>query len=98
MANRARDTAEQLRHDIDSGRTGDKIPAADPATAPLGTDDEAAGTRARPDWVALARRIETSGPQLVPERHSGLGHTWIVVAIIAALAVVLVVAGLSLTS
>lgn len=37
--------AQRLRHDIDSGRTGDKIPAWDPAAAPLGTDNEAAGTR-----------------------------------------------------
>lgn len=36
---------EQLRDDIDSGRTGDKVPVADPAAAPLGSDDEAAGTR-----------------------------------------------------
>lgn len=37
--------AQRLRHEIDSGRTGDKIPVEDPAAAPLGTDDEAAGTR-----------------------------------------------------
>lgn len=37
--------AQRLRDRIDSGRTGDKIPAEDPAAAPLGTDDEAAGTR-----------------------------------------------------
>ncbi|WP_431859113.1 hypothetical protein [Azospirillum sp.] len=37
--------AQRLRHDIDSGRAGDKIPVEDPAAAPLGTDDEAAGTR-----------------------------------------------------
>ena len=35
-------TTDQLRHDIDQGRTGDKVP--DPAVAPLGTDEEAAGT------------------------------------------------------
>ncbi len=34
---------ERLRNEIDAGRTGDKIPASDPAAAPLGTDDEAAG-------------------------------------------------------
>ena len=34
---------DQLRADIDSGRTGDKIPFPDPAAAPLGTDAEAAG-------------------------------------------------------
>lgn len=30
---------------IDAGHTGDKAPGLDPAMAPLGTDDEAAGTR-----------------------------------------------------
>ena len=34
----------QLRAIIDNGETGDKAPAADPAAAPLGTDEEAAGT------------------------------------------------------
>jgi hypothetical protein len=34
---------DQLRADIDSGKTGDKIPFPDPAAAPLGTDAEAAG-------------------------------------------------------
>lgn len=37
-------TTDRLRHDIDSGRSGDKVPFIDPAAAPLGTDDEAAGT------------------------------------------------------
>ena len=36
--------AAQLRRDIDSGTTGDKVGWPDPAAAPLGTDDEAAGT------------------------------------------------------
>jgi hypothetical protein len=40
---RAVETGE-LREAIDSGRTGDKVPARDPATAPLQTDAEAAGT------------------------------------------------------
>jgi hypothetical protein len=30
------------RHAIDQGRKNDKVAASDPATAPLGTDDEAA--------------------------------------------------------
>lgn len=34
----------QLRGDIDAGRTGDKSPGSDPAAAPLGTDEEAAGS------------------------------------------------------
>lgn len=36
-------TSDQLRHDIDSGGTGDKVAASDPAAAPLGTDAEAGG-------------------------------------------------------
>lgn len=36
-------TGEQLRADIDAGRTGDKIPFPDPAAAPLATDAEAGG-------------------------------------------------------
>ena len=34
-------TSAQLRDDIDSGRTRDKVAKGDPAAAPLGTDDEA---------------------------------------------------------
>lgn len=36
--------SHRLRDAIDRGLTGDKVPATDPAAAPLGTDDEAAGT------------------------------------------------------
>src|SRR4051812_6510651 len=56
------DTIEQLRADIDSGRTGDKVSAPDPAMAPLGTDDEAAGTPPSPAAIALTRRLENSRP------------------------------------
>ena len=38
-------TMEQLRHDIDSGRTGDKVAGFDLAVAPLGTDEDA--------WIAF---------------------------------------------
>jgi hypothetical protein len=37
----ATDSARE-RHAIDQGRRDDKVAAPDPATAPLGTDDEAA--------------------------------------------------------
>jgi hypothetical protein len=36
-------TSAELRHGIASGRSRDKISNIDPAAAPLGTDDEAAG-------------------------------------------------------
>jgi hypothetical protein len=51
-------TTARLRAEIDSGRTGDKVATIDPAAAPLGTDDEAAGTPPTLDAVALARRHE----------------------------------------
>jgi hypothetical protein len=53
-------TTAQLKGDIDSGRTGDKNAAFDPGLSPLGTDDEAAGTPAKPEQVDLARRQESS--------------------------------------
>lgn len=37
-------TIEQFRRDIDSGLTADKTSVIDPAAAPLGADEEAAGT------------------------------------------------------
>lgn len=49
---------EQLRRDIDSGRTASKVPASDPAAVPLGADDEAAGTPPDPVIVDLARQAE----------------------------------------
>lgn len=52
------DTVLQLKDDIDSGRTGDKNAAADPGMASLGTCDEAAGTPASPERVAMAREQE----------------------------------------
>ncbi|MGP3696326.1 hypothetical protein [Rhodobacter sp. NSM] len=53
------ETTARLRHDIDRGGTGDKVPFMDPAAAPLGTDDEAAGTSPTPDQIAHAREMET---------------------------------------
>ncbi|MCJ8144252.1 hypothetical protein MKI84_15120 [Ancylobacter sp. A5.8] len=61
-------TAERLRADIDRGRTGDKVPFSDPAAAPLGTDDEAAGTPPGAREIALARAQETGGD---PDRAPG---------------------------
>jgi hypothetical protein len=56
-----KESAEQLRRDIDRGLTGDKIPAQDPAAVPLGTDDEAAGMPPTPDEVREARSREAIG-------------------------------------
>jgi hypothetical protein len=51
-------TVAQLRADIDSGRTGDKVAAIDHAAAPLGTEEEAAGTPVSCESIAAARRYE----------------------------------------
>ncbi|HEX2560721.1 hypothetical protein [Phenylobacterium sp.] len=48
----------QLKDDIDSGRTGDKVGGFDPGAAPLGTDEEAGGASLTSEEVALARAQE----------------------------------------
>jgi succinate dehydrogenase / fumarate reductase cytochrome b subunit len=50
--------AQKLKGAIDAGRTGDKVAFGDPGAAPLGTDDEAAGTPDTADRVAVAMRQE----------------------------------------
>jgi hypothetical protein len=76
---------DRLRAEIDSGRTGDKVPAADPALAPLGTDEEAAGTPAAPETIARARQQETARPHEARPRR-GPGHAWVLIAFAALLA------------
>jgi len=55
------ENAARLRADIDSGRTGDKVPAADPTAAPLGTYEEAAGASPAPETIAQVRQQEPRG-------------------------------------
>lgn len=62
-----RSTTAQLRRDIESGATGDKVPVLDPAAAPLGTDAEAAGAPAPPGQVDAVRR-EARATR--PENHA----------------------------
>jgi hypothetical protein len=64
----------QLKGDIDSGATGDKIGVFDPGLSPLGTDDEAAGTPPKPEQVAAARRFETFGRWVRGSRPKGYVH------------------------
>jgi hypothetical protein len=54
------ETTDEFRIDIDSGRTADKVDWPDPAMAPLGTDDEAAGMPPSRKRVQLAVRQELS--------------------------------------
>jgi hypothetical protein len=85
---------EQLRGDIDSGRTGDKVRVSDPAAAPLGADDEAAGTPPAPGVVARERA--QPAPRPGPEPAQGRGGSWLLPAVI--IAVVVIVAGLLLVT
>jgi coenzyme F420-dependent glucose-6-phosphate dehydrogenase len=78
-------TADRLRHDIDSGRAGDKIPHPDPAAAPLGTDDEAGGHSPGPQQVRAAASAEIShAPEAVPRRR--VRWAWLLIGFIILLA------------
>lgn len=56
--------ADKLRHAIDTGQTGGKVSHPDPAAAPLGTDEEAAGTPLPGRLVDDALRQEIRRPPL----------------------------------
>jgi hypothetical protein len=88
-------TLDHLRADIDRGLSGDKVAAPDPAIAPLGTDDDAAGTPPLSDAIALTQRLETSRPDEA-RPQTGLGHAWILVAVVVMFASALVGWGLFL--
>lgn len=67
-------TCEQLRAHIDSGQTGSKVPWPDPAAAPLGADEEAAGTPVAPHVIHAAFEQETGSP-FAHAARPGAGHT-----------------------
>ncbi|WP_395670587.1 hypothetical protein [Phenylobacterium sp.] len=54
-------TTAQVKADINSGATGDKVGGFDPAMSPLGTDEEAGGVSPDPGLIAQARAAEQSG-------------------------------------
>ena len=96
-------TTAQLKGDIDSGRTGDKVGVYDPGLSPLGTDDEAAGTTAGPERIRMARHFErvrrwAKGGRPLPTSHDTPSKAgYLFVGLAAAIAVVLVV-GIAATS
>ena len=105
---RAGATAAQVKADIEAGRSGDKRRGFDPAAAPLGTDDEAAGTpassrtleeirraQARPDLDRHAGPAETVAPDAAPGKARPAATPWLLVgALIAGAAIVVVWLGL----
>jgi hypothetical protein len=60
---------EMLRAAIDHGKGGSKVRGSDPAAAPIGTDDEAAGTPPNAHQVDTAMAHESSDPK--PKRRYG---------------------------
>src|SRR3954453_24111924 len=89
----AMSTTDRLRSDIDSGRTGDKIAASDPAAAPRGTDDEAAGTPPSRGAVDLARQHEVTRAQEAKPEDQRFGSVIVYGMIVAGLAVLMIACG-----
>jgi hypothetical protein len=85
---------EQLRHDIDSGRTADKVAHFDPAAAPLGADEEAAGTPLSAEAITQARAHETGRLERMRRDADGAapeGRNWRLGSLTAAAVLVLIV-------
>lgn len=83
-------TSDHLRRRIDHGELGDKVNFPDPAAAPLGTDDEAAGHPPTAYERALADEQDRAAP--APHPTGGmLGFT-------ALMLLITVVAVVSLTA
>jgi len=99
-------TTSQLRDDIDSGRTGEKVPYGDPAAAPLGTDDEAGGRAPSEAEREIAASTEPQGessleaPAVTEERSrpdlgsSAPGGVRPLLALLVALAIATLIAAL----
>ena len=89
-----RGNPDLLRHAIDSGRTGDKVNFPDPAAAPLGSDDEAAGTPPTARDVESSLSQETSNAP--PADRPSTWPIWTMAGIIFITAVVIVAAAMLL--
>jgi hypothetical protein len=87
---RPESTIEQLRSDIDHGHTGDKVYGSDPAAAPLGADEEAAGTPISAKVITDARQAEGAKHSYAPRPNRGLGAAWVLVLFAVTMAVGLV--------
>ena len=93
----ANPTTAQLKSDIDSGRTGDKVGVYDPGLSQLGTDDEAAGRPPSAQRIRMARHFEKVGRWVKGGRPAPTSHntpsqaTYLFVGLIATIGVVLAV-------
>jgi hypothetical protein len=80
-------TVSQLRAAIDAGQTRDKVNYPDPAAAPLGTDDEAAGHP--PQAAEVSQEPIPAPPARESPRHWNI---YMLLVIPVALGIVLVAA------
>lgn len=85
-------TSTKLKHDIDRGRGGDKVNAIDPAAAPLGTDEEAAGAAPPVDAVAQAYNNEIDHSPVISQRKDNDHAVAIYVIVVATIALIVAVA------
>ena len=89
-----RPNVAQLKGDINSGATGDKIPHVDVGAAMLGTCEEAGGAPPTPQQVKLARQNEAASEQVRAAADPHGKRTWTLPlygGIVAAICAVLVV-------
>jgi hypothetical protein len=88
----AKSNISQLRHEIDEGKTRDKIAFPDFAAAPLGTDDEAGGTPPSSESVAQVWHEQTAPTAHV--RHTFVSGRILYLLLAGAFAVAIIGAGL----
>lgn len=83
-------TTDRLRHEIDSGRTGEKADWPDPAAAPLGTDDEASGNP--PDSEQVREATPDTDVETPLHTSSGAALTYVALAagLLVAIAVIVI--------
>jgi hypothetical protein len=99
-------TAAALRQALAHGQGGDKVNFSDPAAAPLGTDDEAAGTPPTQEQIRMAAAAELGPlrPKAAPQsrrtpadraghRFPGRLALWLTAMIVAVILVVLMLLG-----
>lgn len=87
-------TVAQLKGDINSGRTADKVAHTDVGAAMLGTCDEAGGTPPTPQRVKLARQNEAASEQVreVADPHGKRPWTMpLYIGVVAAICGILIV-------
>src|SRR4051812_40035786 len=83
---------EQLRERIDHGETGDKVDYPDPAAAPLGTDDEAAGQPPREIEPAPQRASDHPAIEAGTRKPEAGRHVMAVILSVAAVTAVALIA------